>query len=690
RRPLPARPLPARLVAYLVAEGEVSEQELRGSLRESLPEYMVPAAMVRLDALPLTPTGKVDRRALPAPEPAGYERAATGAAPSGPIEEILAEIYSQLLGVDRIGVDDDFFALGGHSLLATQLASRVRRLLGVELPVRIVFELSRLGDLTAYVNAAWRREEVPEAPPIRSVARIKALPLSFAQQRLWFLDRLDPGSALYSVPTAVGLRGRLDVAALTLALAEIVRRHEVLRTRYEAVDGEPVQVIEPRLDFALPIVDLRAVDLVRRSEVRRLVRAEARRPFDLARGPVLRAVLLRLDREEHTLALAVHHIAFDGWSGTVFLRELTVLYQALCAGRRAHLPELPVQYADFAVWQRQWLRGEVLERQLAYWREQLAGMPVLDLPTDRPRPAVQSSRGTSEPLQLAAALGGRLQELSREQGTTLFMTLLAAFQALLGRTAGQADLAVGTAIANRNHAEIEGLVGFFVNTLVLRGDLRGNSTVRELLARTRDVALGAYAHQDVPFEQLVDELEPERDLSHNPLVQVFFVLQNLPAASWDLGPELEVEIESVATGVAKFDLTLVLTAGEAGLSGALEYGTDLFDATTIRRMARRLGTLLEGAVADPERCLGELPLLTPAERHALVCEWRSIPARELGAGRLIEHIEARVARGPYPPLVRACWRERPGRPPAPGWGRGVRCAGRCRSGRPAFWTGRLR
>ncbi|MCP4662396.1 MAG: amino acid adenylation domain-containing protein, partial [bacterium] len=463
-----------RLVAYLVAEGETSEPELRASLRESLPEYMVPAAMVWLDALPLTPNGKVDRKALPAPEPAAYELAVTGVAPRDPIEEILAEIYAQLLGVEGVGVDGDFFALGGHSLLATQLASRVRRMLGVELPLRIVFEHSTLGGLAAAVRAALRRREGLEAPPIRREAGPReGVALSFAQQRLWFLDRLDPGSALYNIPTALLLTGRLELAALRRALDEIVRRHEVLRTRYAEVDGEPVQVAEPELELSLPVLDLRALDaLARRTEARRLVRVEARRPFDLSRGPVLRAALLRLGGQRHTLVMAVHHIAFDGWSGGVFLRELGILYQALSTGRSAPLPELPVQYADFALWQRQWLRGEVLERQLGYWREQLAGLPVLDLPCDRPRPAVQSFRGTTEPLRLPVALGRRLQELSRERGTTLFMTLVAAFQTLLGRYTGQTDLAVGTVIANRNHGEIEDLLGFFVNTLVLRGDLR--------------------------------------------------------------------------------------------------------------------------------------------------------------------------------------------------------------------------
>ncbi|MCP4658711.1 MAG: amino acid adenylation domain-containing protein, partial [bacterium] len=531
------RPHPARLVAYLVAEGEVSEPELRASLSESLPEYMVPAAMVWLDALPLTPNGKVDRKALPAPAPAAGELAATGVAPRDPIEEILAEIYSQLLGVERVGVDADFFALGGHSLLATRMVSRIRRTLGVELPLRVVFEQPTVAALAACASAALRREQRLEAPPIRPPARRESLPLSFAQQRLWFLDRLEPGSSLYNIPTALRLTGDLDQAALVRSLNAIVRRHEVLRTSFaETADGA-VQVIRPVAELPLPVTDLeRLGEPERGTEARRLARSEARRPFDLARGPVLRAALVRLatgtpERAEHLLLLTVHHIAFDGWSAGVFLDELSTLYRAFSGGREPALPELPVQYADFAVWQRQWLRGEVLERQLGYWREQLAGVPMLDLPTDRPRPAVQSFRGSSEPLRLPAELGRRLQELSSGHGTTLFMTLLAAFQALLGHTSGQTDLAVGTPIAGRTQAELEGLLGFFVNTLVLRADLSGwqipdQPTFRELLERTRETALGAYAHQDVPFESLVEALNPERDLSQNPLAQVLFLLRH--------------------------------------------------------------------------------------------------------------------------------------------------------------------
>ncbi|MCP4659629.1 MAG: amino acid adenylation domain-containing protein, partial [bacterium] len=400
-----------RLVAYVVGSGEarLEVEALRSQLATTLPEYMVPAAVVELEALPLAPSGKVDRAALGRRALPATGARADWTAPRGPVEEILAEIFSQLLGVDRVGAGDDFFALGGHSLLATQMVSRVRRTLGVELPLRAVFEQSTVAALAAYVGAAMRREEGVEAPPIRPLAARTALSLSFAQQRLWFLDRLEPGSSLYNIPTSLLLTGRLDQAALDRSLNEIVRRHEVLRTGFATVEDEesrPVQVIRPVLELPLPVLDLDHLSEPDRGvEARRLARSEGRRPFDLALGPVLREALVRRGPQRHHLLLTVHHIAFDGWSAGIFLHELAVLYRAFSMGRSPELPELPIQYADFAMWQRQWLRGEVLERQLAYWREQLAGLPMLDLPTDRPRPAVQSFRGASQPFRLPAALG---------------------------------------------------------------------------------------------------------------------------------------------------------------------------------------------------------------------------------------------------------------------------------------------
>ncbi|MCP4664695.1 MAG: amino acid adenylation domain-containing protein, partial [bacterium] len=665
-------PGPARLVAYAVAEREdVTAPELREFLHRTLPGYMVPSLVVVLEAMPLGPTGKVDRRALPAPEATGGGPERDNAAPCTPTEEMMADLWGRILGTRRIGVRDNFFELGGHSLLATRLLSRLRELFGVELDLRSVFQHPTLAGLAERTDRARRAGRGLVAPPIRPAARGKersreGVPLSFAQQRLWFLAQLTPDLAIYNIPLALRLRGRLDPTALEGGLREIVHRHEVLRTRFETVEGKPVQVVRELAVRALPVVELTGLDEARRrTEAHRLALAAARRPFDLAQGPPLRAALLRLadtpEGEESLLLVTVHHIAFDGWSIGVFLDELAALYQAFSARLPSPLPELAVQYADFSEWQRHWLAGEVLETQLAYWREQLAGLPVLELPLDRPRPAVQSFRGTVEGLRLPAELGHGLTELSRRHGTTGFMTLLTAFQALLGRYTGQVDLAVGTAIANRTRAELEGLLGFFVNTLVLRGDLsRGpehrEATFGQLLARVRNVTLDAYAHQDLPFEMLVEDLAPERDLGYNPLFQVFFVLQNAPRVppegdKWGvarrLAPELEMGLEPVAADEAKFDLTLVMEEEEeGGIRGEVQYSTDLFDATTIRRLARHFRTLLAGMVADPDRRLSELPLLAAAERHALVCEWNHSPQRDPGAGCCHELFAARAATSP--------------------------------------------
>ncbi|MCP4657722.1 MAG: amino acid adenylation domain-containing protein, partial [bacterium] len=598
--------------------------ELRSHLGTMLPDHMVPSVFVVLEALPLLPSGKVDRRALPAPEPGTDAGIGERMAPRDPLEQILAAIWSQLLGLAEVGAHDDFFALGGHSLLATQVQSRIRRELEIELPLRVLFEQPTVAGLAASVAAALRRHEGLEAPPLRALARRpgETVPLSFAQQRLWFIDRFQPDSALYNLPVLFRLAGRLDRGALGRAVDEIVRRHEVLRTHFDTVDEVPVQVIEPAAGVPLPGIDLRALaEPERRAAADQLASQEAQRPFDLGHGPVLRAVLLQLENEAHVLCLTVHHIAFDGWSMAVFLRELEALYRAFTAGRSLPLPEPEVQYADFAVWQRQWLRGEVLEAQLGYWREQLTELPVLELPCDRPRPAVQSFRGEVEEFPLPAELYRRLQELGEERGVTLFMTLLAAVQVLLGRHTGQRDFAVGTPVANRNRAETEGLIGFFVNTLVLRADLSGAASFAQLLARAREVALGAYAHQDLPFEKLVEELEPVRNLAQNPLVQVLFALNYAPPSIRELGPGLRVDPDGVATEQAKFDLTLSLSENEQGLRGAVEYSVDLFDVTTIRRFTAHLILLLQGVAGDPEKRVAELPLLAAGERQQLLREW---------------------------------------------------------------------
>ncbi|HVG43628.1 MAG TPA: amino acid adenylation domain-containing protein, partial [Longimicrobium sp.] len=496
-----------RLVAYVV--GDVEAGVLREHLRGELPEYMVPAAFVALERLPLTQSGKLDRRALPAPELASAEEGYV--APRTPVEEVLAEIWAEMLRLERVGVTESFFELGGHSLLATRVVSRVRQVFGVELPLRALFEGPTVAELAGRVEE-MRRAGLPVLPPVVPVDRDRLLPLSFAQERLWFLDRLEPGSASYNIPAALRLAGALDAAALERALGEVVRRHEALRTTFTEVDGSPVQVIAPFGGFALPVEDLSGLGEVdREAAVRRRAGEEARRGFDLSAGLLFRVALLRLGEEDHVLLLSIHHIVSDEWSMGVLFRELWALYTAYREGRESPLPEPPVQYADYAVWQREQLAGEVLDRQLSYWRELLAGAPeLLELPTDHPRPAVQTNRGAAVPVGFSLELLERLQALGRSEGATLYMTLLGAFQVLLGKYAGSEDVVVGSPIAGRTRGEVEGLIGFFVNTLVLRTDLSGDPSFREVLRQVREATLGAYAHQELPFEKLVAELQPER------------------------------------------------------------------------------------------------------------------------------------------------------------------------------------
>ncbi|HZF08187.1 MAG TPA: amino acid adenylation domain-containing protein [Thermoanaerobaculia bacterium] len=619
----------ARLVAYLVARsGErVSEETVREELKRSLPEYMLPAVYLFLPSFPLTPNGKLDRAALPAP--AGMERRTERyLAPRGPIEGLLVGIWEAVLEREPVGVEDDFFALGGHSLLATQVVSRARETFGVELPLHDLFERPTVARLAAALESLLRGAERPEAPPLLPAARETfggELPLSFAQQRLWFIDQLAPGNPAYNMPWAIEIAGDLAVAALGRTFAEVVRRHEVLRTVF---DGPVQQVREDLPPTPLPVTSLEALPLAARQvEVRRLAREEALRAFDLARGPLLRLTLLRLSGQEHMLLVTMHHIVSDGWSMGVLLREIAVLYDAFSRDQGSPLAELPVQYADFAVWQREWLSGEVLEEQLAYWRGQLAGAPHrLALATDRPRPAFPRRPAGLARLQLDGELSRALAAFSRAQGVTLFMTLLAAFGVLLGRTAGQPEVLVGTPIANRTRREIEGLIGFFVNTLVLRVSLESTvspeapPSARQLLARVRQVALDAYTHQDLPFERLVEEVVTERDLANSPLFQVLFALQNAPVEALAL-PGLSLRPAEPEPAMAKFDLTLTCEETPAGLSGHLEYDAEIFDRTSVLRLLGRYAQLLREMMADPERSVLALPLLLPAEREQLLVEW---------------------------------------------------------------------
>jgi amino acid adenylation domain-containing protein len=636
------RPGDRRLVAYVV--GEVEAEEVRAFLRESLPEYMVPAAVMVLERLPLTPNGKVDRKALPVPEYGAAEE--SHVAPRTPVEEVLAGIWSEVLGLARVGVRDSFFELGGHSLIAVRVVSRIRAVFGVELPLRALFEGPTVAELAVRVEE-MRRAEVPMLPPVVPVERTGALPVSFAQERLWFLDRLEPGSATYNIPVAWRLGGALDEAALEHALGEIVRRHEALRTTFADRDGTPVQVVAPFGGFALSIDDLSHIaDADREAEVRRRAGEEARRPFDLSAGPLFRAALLRVGEEDRVLLLSMHHIVSDGWSMGVLFRELSALYAAYREGRESPLRELSVQYADYAVWQREQLEGDMLDRQLSYWRERLAGAPkVLDLPTDRPRPAVRTHRGASVSTELSAEVLEGLQALGRSEGATLYMTLLGAFQVLLSRYSGSEDVVVGSSIAGRTRGEVEALIGFFVNTLVLRTDLSGDPSFREVLRRVREVTLGAYEHQELPFEKLVAELQPERSMSHSPLFQVSFSLNNAEGS----GPGLSgLRTGSAYAGseAAKFDLSLGFVKSERGLRAGLSYSTDLFDEGTARRMLQHLERVLEQVAADGDLLVSELGLLGEAERALVLEEWNRTEA-EYPAELCIHHLfEAQVERTP--------------------------------------------
>ncbi|MET0395972.1 MAG: condensation domain-containing protein, partial [Longimicrobiaceae bacterium] len=636
----------ARLVGYAVPEAGASPEPagLRTYLLERLPEYMVPGAVVVLERLPLTPNGKVDLAALPSPDALASD---DYAAPRTPAEEILAGIWAQVLRVERVGVRDNFFALGGHSLLATRVVSRIRAAFGVEVPLRAVFEAPDLAGLAERVDAAVREGAGMGAPPLLRVPRDRPLPASFAQQRLWFIQQMEPSSSAYNMPYAMRLRGAMDVGAMERALDALRARHESLRTVFAFAEGVPVQVVEPPRPSRLPVEDLTALAPEARAwTARERVRAEAATPFDLARGPLLRARLIRLDDDDWGLLLTLHHIVTDGWSTGILMGELSAFYTAIAAGREARLPALPVQYPDYAAWQRGWLAGPVLERQLEYWRERLADAPpLLELPVDRPRPPVQSPRGAHRTFAVSERATAVLRELTGREGATVFMTLLAGWQALLARWSGQDDVLVGTPIAGRNRVETEGLIGFFVNTLVLRAELAGAPSLRRLLAQVRETTLGAYAHQDIPFEKLVEELHPERSLAHTPLFQVMFILQNNERGSLELGG-LGVETLGHEGETTHFDLSLAMVEGKSRLVGAASYRTELFDADTIDRMLAHYVTLLERAAAEPDLPLAELPILADAEREEVLARWQGAPADASAGVCIHDLVEAQARRTP--------------------------------------------
>jgi amino acid adenylation domain-containing protein len=635
-------PLEKRVVAYYVGDA-VEADSLRTHLSVSLPEYMVPSAYVRLEAMPLTPNGKLDRKALSAPEGDAYASRAYEA-PAGETEEVLAEIWAEVLRGERVGRHDNFFELGGHSLLAVQVVSRIRRALGVEVALGELFARPVLEELARRLDEAARAE----LPAIEPVERGERIPLSFAQQRLWFLEQLEGGGAAYHIPTRMGLRGELDRGALVRALDRIVARHEALRTTFAEVDGHPAQRIAPVEASAFRMLDhdLRSHPDAE-AELRRLMADEAAAPFDLERGPLIRGRLIRLAADEHVLLVTMHHIVSDGWSMGVLTRELSALYGAFHRGEPDPLPALPIQYADYAAWQRRWVDGELLQAQAEYWTATLAGAPeLLELPADHPRPARQDFAGASAGVLFSEELTAGLKALGRRHGATLYMTLLAGWSAVLGRLAGQDDVVVGTPTANRGRSEIEGLIGFFVNTLALRVDLSGSPSVSQLLQRVKARALGAQHHQDIPFEQVVELVQPVRSLSHSPLFQVMFAWQNAPGGGLELPGLTLVPAGGGAQAAAKFDLSLGLHETGGRVAGSLDYATALFEGATVERYLGYLRRVLEAMAADDLRTVAELPLLPEAERRLVVEEWNATDAAYPADVCIHELFEAQAARTP--------------------------------------------
>ncbi len=636
-----------RLVAYVIYDSHTqpSISELRGFLRETLPDYMVPSIFVTLDAYPMTPNGKVDRKNLPLPSGERAVSATKFIAPNSATEKFLATTWEKILGVDQVGVHDSFFELGGHSLLSMKVIYRIEEEFGVRInPREVIFNnLRQLAQLTDEQAGSDTLSE-----KIEKVSRdTSSFPLSYTQERLWYLEQLDPGTAVYNIPYNIRFDGPLNQTALTNALNAIVQRHEALRTSFAAEEGRPVQIVSDQVELDVPVIDLSHLP---ESEFDRkiaiLINEEAHKPFDIRRSPLFRATILRLNDKVHGLLLNMHHIVVDGQSLEILIEELTTLYQAYAQDKPAQLADLPIQYIDFAAWQKQWSNEEALERLLAYWRSKLAAIPsTLELPTDHPRPPVQTFPGATLSLTIPAPLTSSLQKLSKSENATLFMTLLAVFKALLCRYTGQEDIVVGTPVSGRNRFETERLIGCFINNLVLRTDAGNNPTFRELLARVKQTALDAYSHQDLPFEQLVDAIQPERNLSVSPLFQVMFIFLNAPNQAVALS-EMTMTPLLHATKTSKYDLTLYVSEGKETLCATFEYNTDLFDAATLERMSSHLQTLLEKIVANPDQRLGDLPLLTTAEQQDLLFA-RNDTARDFnGQDCFVQTFEAQVKRSP--------------------------------------------
>ncbi|MDV7887614.1 pyoverdine non-ribosomal peptide synthetase PvdD, partial [Pseudomonas aeruginosa] len=629
-----------QLVGYVVADSAEDAERLRESLRESLkrhlPDYMVPAHLMLLERMPLTVNGKLDRQALPQPDASLSQQAYR--APGSELEQRIAAIWSEILGVERVGLDDNFFELGGHSLLATRVISRVRQEQQLDASLKALFERPVL---KAFAQGLERTTDAVSTIPLAD--RQQPLALSFAQERQWFLWQLEPESAAYHIPSALRLRGRLDVDALQRSFDSLVARHETLRTRFRLEGGRSYQQVQPAVSVSIEREQFGEEGLIER------IQAIVVQPFDLERGPLLRVNLLQLAEDDHVLVLVQHHIVSDGWSMQVMVEELVQLYAAYSQGLDVVLPALPIQYADYALWQRSWMEAGEKERQLAYWTGLLGGeQPVLELPFDRPRPARQSHRGAQLGFELPRELVEAVRALAQREGASSFMLLLASFQALLYRYSGQADIRVGVPIANRNRVETERLIGFFVNTQVLKADLDGRMGFDELLAQARQRALEAQAHQDLPFEQLVEALQPERNASHNPLFQVLF---NHQSEIRSVTPEVQLEdlrLEGLAWDgqTAQFDLTLDIQEDENGIWASFDYAADLFDASTVERLAGHWRNLLRGIVANPRQRLGELPLLDAPERRQTLSEWNPAQREYAVQGTLQQRFEEQARQRP--------------------------------------------
>jgi len=650
------------LVAYLVApEAELKTllDATRAAIRNALPEYMLPSAFVVLDAFPLTPNGKIDRSALPAPSIDDL-MGDQFVEPRTENERKMAAIWCSVLKLEKVGVTNNFFELGGHSLLATQCVSRIRDQFGVEFPVKLLFTMPTIESLCEQLdNAEAISDLVP--PPVERLDREGELPLSFAQMRLWFINQLESGkseyniSTSYNMPAAIRLSGQLKISALRKAFQHLVERHEALRTSFLIDDGRATQVIREPSDWFMDVRDLRHLDAEEReAEVIRLAEDEATRSFDLVLGPLnkarrirlMRTRLLQTSETEHVLLLTMHHIISDGWSLGILIDEVGELYRAIVSGVEPDLDDIHIQYADYASWQRNWMDGPVFDHQLKYWQGHLTGVPVLELPTDRPRPALMTFNGAYEPVRIGSELTQKLNALSREQGVTLFMTLLSAFYTLLYRYTGQTDICVGTPVANRARPEFEKLIGCFVNSLALRVNVEDDPKFVELLSQVQDVTLSGYGHQDLPFERLVDALGVSRDKSHSPLFQVMFTLQNASNTLNVQMPDVNVEMLPSVAKTAKFDLTLNLEEGPSGLEGMIEFNTDLFDRETVHRMVSHLEQILDVVAQHPHCRLSEVALLSAHEKSTILTDWNHQPQQYAYQDTIHQRFEMSVEASP--------------------------------------------